>query len=145
MVLYGQGTSKVPAGLESILAFYAVWAREMPKVRAVHLIGYEGLRAETEKTLAGVLEFLGTPASPEQVKDAVEYAAFENMRRIEETRTFWRSGKRMVAGEKGNPDSYKVRRAKVGGWRDYFSEEQAAAIDARVDAELAPIYGYGCA
>ena len=47
-----------------------------------------------------------------------------------------------MAGDKGNPDSFKVRRAKVGGWRDYFDDEQVAAIDARVRASLSPIYGY---
>ncbi len=131
------------AGLNSILEFFDVWAREMPKVRDVHLVRYEDLRARTEEVMGDVLAFLGTPGKPEEIAEAVRYARVENMRKIETSRTFWRSGKRLVAGDPGNPDSFKVRRAKVGGWRDYFDDEQVAAIDARVEAELSPIYGYG--
>jgi hypothetical protein len=130
------------AGLEQILEFYDVWAREMPKVRDVHIVRYEDLRARTEQVLGEVLAFLGTPARPEELADAVRYARLENMRQIERSGTFWRSGRRLVAGDKGNPDSFKVRRAKVGGWRDYFDDAQVAAIDARVSESLSPIYGY---
>ena len=47
-----------------------------------------------------------------------------------------------MPGKRGNPDSFKVRRAKVGGYRDYFDEEQAAAIDALMAARQAPLFGY---
>ena len=48
----------------------------------------------------------------------------------------------MQPGEKGNPDSYKVRRTKVGGYRDYFSPNEAAQIDELVARDLARCYGY---
>ena len=35
-----------------------------------------------------------------------------------------------------------MRRGKVGGWRDYVTDEQAAAIDAMVRERLNPVYGY---
>jgi len=35
-----------------------------------------------------------------------------------------------------------VRKGKVGGYRDFFTEEQCAQLDAMV-AELDPIFGYG--
>jgi hypothetical protein len=130
------------AGLPRIVEFLNLWAREMPRVRAVHLVRYEDLRARTEPVLGEILEFLGTPGKPEEISEAVRYAAVDNMRRIEQERTFWRSGRRLVAGDRDNPDSYKVRRAKVGGWRDYFDDEQVAAIDAFVREHLAPVYGY---
>ena len=47
-----------------------------------------------------------------------------------------------TTGDKDNPDSYKVRRAKVGGYRDYFTDEQCEQLDAMV-AELNPVFGYG--
>jgi alcohol sulfotransferase len=77
------------------------------------------------------------------VSDAVEYARFDNMRRLEEELQVSASGRRLVPGERGKSDSYKVRRAKVGGWRDYFDEEEIAALDARVKAGLRPGFGYG--
>jgi alcohol sulfotransferase len=48
----------------------------------------------------------------------------------------------MRPGDVGNPDSYKVRRAKVGGFRDYFSDEQVQQIESYIRANLNPIFGY---
>jgi hypothetical protein len=94
--------------------------------------------------LSSILEFTGTPGSPEQVADAVEFAAFENLKKMEEKKSFsvWSTGWRLVPGDKKNPDSFKVRRAKVGGYRDYFDEDQLAQLDAMVDDNLLPELGY---
>jgi alcohol sulfotransferase len=48
----------------------------------------------------------------------------------------------MMPKDRGNPDSYKVRRAKVGGYRDYFDDDQLAQIDTMVQASLSPVFGY---
>jgi alcohol sulfotransferase len=49
---------------------------------------------------------------------------------------------RMIPGDKNNPDSYKVRRAKVGGYRDYFDDDQVQQIDSYIRANLDPVFGY---
>jgi hypothetical protein len=36
-----------------------------------------------------------------------------------------------------------VRRAKVGGWRDYFDDREVAAIDRLLAARPKPPFGYG--
>jgi hypothetical protein len=64
------------------------------------------------------------------------------MRQLEEKRVFWLAGSRMRAKEKGNPNSYKVRRAKVGGWKDYFEDAQIAAIERSIEERLLPGFGY---
>lgn len=65
------------------------------------------------------------------------------MKQLEQKKTFWLSGGRMVPKDASNPHSYKVRRGKVGGYRDYFSEEEIAEIDTQIDARLWPVFGYG--
>jgi hypothetical protein len=94
--------------------------------------------------LAEVLEFTGTPTLHEQVAGAVEFAAYDNMKKMEENQSFssWRYGWRMKPGDKDNPDSFKVRRGKVGGYRDYFSDAQLETLDAMVDRDLLPQIGY---
>ena len=47
---------------------------------------------------------------------------------MEQKKVFWLDGRRMTPGNKNEPNSFKVRRAKVGGYRDYFSEEQLAEM-----------------
>ena len=64
------------------------------------------------------------------------------MKKMESKKQFRFAGGRMMPRDKDNPDSYKVRRAKVGGYRDYFTDEEVAAIDARVAAELDPLFRY---
>jgi hypothetical protein len=64
------------------------------------------------------------------------------MRKMEAQNYFWRSGSRVQARDTSDPNTYKVRKAKVGGYRDYFDDEQIAAIDAMVNERLTPAFGY---
>jgi hypothetical protein len=100
------------------------------------------MRAQPEETLGRILAFIGTPGTPEQLKEAVAFASVENMRQMEQKRVFWLAGRRMLAGDRNNPQSFKVRRAKVGGYRDDFPEDVLAQIDALVASRLAPVFGY---
>ena len=52
-------------------------------------------------------------ASEEHVEEAVEYSSYENMKKMESKKQFRFAGGRMMPRDKDNPDSYKVRRAKV--------------------------------
>jgi len=131
------------SGLPKILRFMNAWADELPQMKDVLVVRYEDMRADPQATLHRVVRFLGCPDDDTAVKSAVEYASVENMRKLETKRTFWLAGSRMKAKDQSNPDSFKVRRAKVGGYRDYFSDDEAAKIDALVREQLAPVYGYG--
>jgi hypothetical protein len=129
-------------GLPEIIAFLEMWQRELPRVAGSLVIRYEDMRADPERALRDVLAFLGTPGTDAQIRDAVTYAAYDNMRQLEQKRVFWLSGLRLRPGDRANPQSYKVRRAKVGGWRDYFDDREVAAIDGLLAARPKPPFGY---
>ena len=131
------------AGLPKVIEFFEIWQRELPKVRASLVVRYEDMRVDPGAALGRVLAFLGTPGQPEQIAEAVAYASYDNMKRLEQEKVYWLSGSRLAAGDPANPQSYKVRRAKVGGWRDDFTPEQAAALDALLAARPLPPFGYG--
>jgi hypothetical protein len=133
---------KPEVGLPAILDFLEIWERELPRCAAALVVRYEEMRAEPGHALGRVLAFLGTPGTEAQIRDAVAYAAYDNMKQLEQKRVFWLSGWRLKPGDQGNPQSYKVRRAKVGGWRDYFDDREAAAIDALLAARPLPSFGY---
>lgn len=130
------------AGLPKVIDFTNAWARELARHPSLLVVRYEDLRADTAGQLRRVLEFMGQEASDAELADCVSFASVENMRQLEEKRTFWLAGSRMRPGDKKNPDSFKVRRAKVGGYRDYFDETQQAAIERLIAERLLPGFGY---
>ena len=130
------------AGLPKIISFMNLWAEERSRLKGFFLLRYEDLRARPEETLQALLEFMGTPGTPEQIREAVEFSSYENMKKMEQKKTFWLSGGRMVPKDRNDPNTYKVRRAKVGGYRDYFDDEQVAQIEALMESTLSPYFGY---
>ena len=130
------------AGLPKVIEFMNLWAKEMQTLESVCLVRYEDLRREPIQWLTRVAEFLEISASADQLQEAVDYASYENMKKMESEQSFRLSGGRMKPRDKANPDSYKVRRAKVGGYRDYFSDQQVQRINALVTERLDPVYGY---
>ena len=130
------------AGLPKVIDYLNLWATEAPKCKDFLLVRYEDMRSDTAGTLKRILDFIGTPGNEEQIRAAVEFASVENMRSMELKRTFWLSGSRMVAKDKDNPNSFKVRKAKVGGYRDYFDDAQAAELEGMVARDLLPFYDF---
>ncbi len=132
----------VDAGLPRIVDYFNGWARAIPELNDVLIVRYEDMRIDPAAVLASILEFTGTRVTPEQVQEAVEFAAYDNMKKMEQEKFFKGSGARVKPGDKDNPQSFKVRKAKVGGYRDYFTDEQCQQLDAIV-AKLDPIFAYG--
>ena len=133
------------AGLPKIIDFMNLWASERECLKGFFLLRYEDLRTKPEDTLRALLEFMGTPGTDEEIREAVEFSSYENMKKMEQKKTFWLSGGRMVPKDRANPNTYKVRRAKVGGYRDYFDDAQVEQIEALVNSTLSPYFGYNTA
>jgi hypothetical protein len=131
------------SGIARIIDWMNAWAAELDRMPDLLLVRYEDMRADATRELHRIARFIGAPEDDAAIRAAVEYASVENMRKLEEKRVFWLSGGRMTPRDRANPDSYKVRRAKVGGYRDYFDDEQAGRIDELVHAKLSPVFGYG--
>jgi hypothetical protein len=128
--------------MQAVADYLNLWATEAPRVAKFHLLRYEDLRSSTTEQLRSLLDFMGIDATDAHVDAAVEYSSYENMKKMESKQQFRFAGGRMMPGDKDNPDSYKVRRAKVGGYRDYFTDEEVAAIDARLAEILDPMFNY---
>lgn len=138
-------------GLPDIVKYLNLWASEAERVERLLIIRYEDMRSDPKDTLRRVMEFIDTDVSDgdrpttvvqDAIEQAVEYSSVENMRKLEEKSVFWFSGSRMKPGKKGDQNSYKVRRAKVDGYKDYFDDVEAAEIDQLVSRGLSPAFGY---
>jgi len=130
-------------GLPDIIRYLNLWAREADRVEKLLIVRYEDMRSDPNKALRRIMEFIDEDVADSSAVDgAVEYSSVDNMRKLEERNVFWFAGGRMKPGKKGDPNTYKVRRAKVDGYRDYFNDEERAEIDRLVSHDLSPTYGY---
>lgn len=129
------------SGIPRIVDFFNGWAKALAAHEDILIIRYEDMRKDPQAIMKQVFEFVGTPGTDEQIAQAVEFASMENMKKMEEKRVFWLSGARVKPGDKNNPDSFKVRRGKVGGYRDYFDDQQIEVIE-QLMGKLDPVFGY---
>jgi hypothetical protein len=131
-------------GIPRVIEFLNGWSANWHKVDDFLMFRYEDLRADTQGGLAHLLRFLdGAEPDGACVAEAVAHASFDNLRKVEEgsARKFWVSY-RLRPKDTANPDSYKVRRGKVGGYRDYFDDAQVSQIERLIDGSLDPAFGY---
>lgn len=89
----------------------------------VHLIRYEDMQADALGTLRGVLAFAGRAASDDEMKRAVAFADFAQLRQQEQSQGFREAPRPWTDGK-------FFRRGQTGGWRDELTAEQAARIEA---------------
>jgi hypothetical protein len=83
---------------------------------------------------------MGADFSDEEIEEAVRFGSFENLRKLE-TGGFFRQGG-MTLRNPDDPNTFKVRRGKVGGYKDYFTPEQAGELEEIVATRLSPSLGY---
>jgi len=116
-------------GVEKVLAFYRQWdaARGVPDTFA--FLRYEAMHAEPGTTLRTVLAFLGADDMSERIiDDAIAFGAFDNLRQAEAEDRF--KSHMLRTASNADPESFKVRKGKIGGFRDYLAPEDVAYIDA---------------
>ena len=108
-------------GLERLLWFNTCWFRQNV-CEDLLIITYEQLHRVPHAALSRSASFLGHPRSERRVRRAVARCAFDVMQKKEKSGALSRKfGKAMLPADPGDPESYKTRRGKVGGFTDYLS------------------------
>ena len=123
-------------GLPSLIAFLNHWDEAQQHLDHTLLTSYEALRADPGKVLGAITRLMGDSFSDDEIADAVDFASFDNLRKMEGAGFFRLGG--LTLRNANDPDSFKVRRAKVGGYRDYFDAAQVAELEALVARDLSP-------
>ena len=106
------------------------------------IIAIDGPVASGKTSLGRLLaQQLGyRPIDRTAVDAAIEYGRFENMQRLERTNALNTPKLRPLGTREIN--SRKVRKGKVGSYREELSREDIAYVDDVVFRELAPQLGY---
>jgi len=128
-------------GLRSLVAFYNAWARARQVPAAFLLLRYETLQSNPLASFAALLRFLQLPDyGIDAVQDAVSFGAFDNLRALERNDAFFNW--RLSPPKDGDPEGYKIRRGKVGGYRDYLSAADIAYVDDYLSETLDDYYAF---
>ena len=127
-------------GLPFLIDYQNQWASNVAELPHGLMVRYEELRAEPVPTLHRIVRHMGADFSEEEVRQAVEWGSFDNLQKLETSGTFKQGGMKLV--NRNDPSTYKVRRGKVGGYRDDFEPEQVAELEALVRDNILPELGY---
>ncbi|MDE0949640.1 MAG: sulfotransferase domain-containing protein [Halioglobus sp.] len=127
-------------GLPSLIEYQNTWARNVQALEQGMLVRYEDLRAEPVPTLQKVMQLMGEQFSDAEICAAVEWGSFENLQKLETSGTFSQGGMKLVNRE--DPSTFKVRRGKVGGYREDFDAHQVAELEALVRDTILPELDY---
>lgn len=127
-------------GLPFLVDYLNTWERNISQLERGLIIRYEDLRSSPAETLMKVVELMGDTFTEHEIEEAVSFGSFDNLKQLESKGFFKQGG--LTLRNPNDPNSFKVRRGKVGGYRDYFTHEQAAELEEIVATRLSPVFGY---
>ena len=123
-------------GIEKVVAFINLWLERSDQFAGFHLLAYESLHADCAKSLRDFLSFAGVPLEEDLIALAVEESSFQKMKGLEKSgslREPW-----MRSGQNGADNAMKVRKGKIGGFREELSEADIAFVNNVIKGNLSP-------
>jgi len=109
-------------GIYNIVKVLNIWNKRLNGHPEYLLTRYEDLKQDTLKELIYILSFMGIKeVDINKAKDAVVFSEFNNMRRMENRGEF--ITRKLRPTNSADPDTYKVREGKVGGYMIHCLEE----------------------
>ena len=130
-------------GLRPLISFFNDCMRQQSMLSRSMVLSYETMRSQPVESLMEVAKLVGAPVNLAEAEEATTFASFENLRKAEVDNRF--NTTRLRAANPKDPDSFKVRRGKVFGFRDYFSDIELQQLERIIDEELDPRLGYSTA
>ncbi|MEL6948077.1 MAG: sulfotransferase domain-containing protein [Pseudomonadota bacterium] len=114
-------------GVEKIDHFNRLWIETAANDPDILVVSYEQLKADTDACLAQICTFLEQDRAPDVIAKAVAEGAFEKMQAREKSGFYKKQyGKVLTQISSDDPNSAKVRKGKVGGYKDELSAQDIA-------------------
>ena len=118
-------------GIGLIVDVMNTWMAEWGNNTNVKLVRYEDCQNNSTEFFRQLLSFLGAGKVDESAfKQSLAFSSFDNMKAMEVAGEF-ETGI-LLPGDLEDPDSFKVRRGLVGGYRKYLAPEDLDYIDQAV-------------
>ncbi len=125
------------------IRFYNDWQAHQHSAQDFLLIRYEDMKASAFAEVQRAVEFLDLAITPPHLRAAIDYASFQNMRKMELTGSGEVRTQVMAARDVNDPASFKVRKGAIGGYLTELSPETVAYVEDDVSRYLHASYGYG--
>ena len=102
--------------LKTLIEYYNIWDKNRHIPLDFMLLRYEDISSDPISALRLTLDFLGLNfINDDVVAEAVNYASFENMRKMEKNNVF--NSPIMKVNNPSDYKTYKTRQGKVGGYK----------------------------
>ena len=76
-------------GLPKVIEYFNGWVIEQDKMSELLMVKYEDMRTNPEQAMRNILQFTGTAGSEQEIRETVEFAAYQNMKKHEEKKNFF--------------------------------------------------------
>lgn len=112
-------------GIKKILKFHSIWDQNRHIPVDFKLIKYEDLHAAPFSVMKELLGFLNVhDIDEEKIQNIIWFYRFDNMHKLEKQGYFKKTFKNILYPKDPNDrDTYKTRKGKVGGFKEYFTRE----------------------
>src|SRR5262249_39361496 len=127
-------------GIVLILRWMSDWAEQLDVPARVRAFRYEDMHADALATGRAILDWIGVgPVDETALAAAVAASRFETMRALEASGN---PSPRLKPGDPNDPESYKMRRGVVGGFREYFRADDLAYVEEQMARANPAGFGY---
>ncbi len=133
---------KAGPDLAAYIQFYNDWQTHRDSAEDLLLVRYEDMQADTYAEVTRIVEFLQLPVLAVHLRQAIAHASFKDLQKMEVIGDRQVRTAVMSARDPHQPDSFKVRRGAIGGYRSELTSEGVALVDDIVQTQLNPVYGY---
>ena len=134
-------------GVEKVVETMNSWYREWHRLDNFLMIRYEDTKLDDAATFRRVLEFLHVGIDEVIFLESLNFSKFDNLKKIE------KSGKvnkkltssigdvALTPGNVDDPESFKIRKGKVGNYKEYMSDADLTVVAAAMK-KLDPAFDY---
>ena len=115
-------------GVKRIIHYYNIWHQNTDVPQGFLLVRYEDIHRDPHTILRQTLAFMDiNDVSDQVINKAVEYAGFENMKKVEAENAL--KTDELATPNQKDPEAYKVRKGKIGGFVEYLTEDDIGYLN----------------
>ena len=127
-------------GFDVVIEYYNIWAKNRYIPADFLVVKYENFMRNTKKEVKKIINFMGlSDISDNKIEEAIKFSSFDNMKKMEAEGKF--NVKRLKPANISDPDSFKVRRGIVGGYKNYLNERDIKKLNSKLK-NLSEFYDY---